>query len=244
MIVHTNAGYAHLTGLQTDQIIGYPLFDFLTFSAGNQMSLKHCVSMSEVGKNVEVEVVALNDDSSELPSKASIQCSLTAYPVMSMSSMTKAPKGHVGLSHYVLDVVKCQESCMFLDGSGILEDKVANKELGQENKMPNPVLPSSSLEKYLEAAVFCQTYYQTHIHEESLNIDTMHGNRIEASKFGGRISDETPDRYDGACINFVPSSTISLCQALAFYPKPRLVLSYYFLIYKFTLFEIPFFVDL
>jgi len=231
LIVHTNAGYAHLTGLQTDQIIGYPLFDFLNFSAGNHMSLKHCVSMSEVGKNVDVQVVAsTSDSSSELSSKTFIQCSLTAYPVMSRSSnTTKVGKG-LGLSHYVLDVIKCQESCMIVDDSGILEDKVTDNDFSeQENKMnlSTPALPSSSLENYLEAAVFCQTYYRTHLHEESLESSSIPNNRIGASKFGGRINHDATqiqDRYDSACINFVPSSTISLCQALSFYPKPRFII--------------------
>lgn len=239
LIVHTNAGYAHLTGLQTDQIIGHPLFNFLAFSLGNQMSLKHCVSMSEVGKNVDVEVVANDPDKSESLSKNLIKCSLTAYPVMSRSSdAIKAGKGHVGLSHYVLDVIKSQETSIIVDDSSIIKDKVTNKKdlTKKQNKMTLSMSnqPSNSLEKYLEAAVFCQTYYQTHLNEESFDFSATYNKRIKSSKCGGRNIDtmQREDKYDSACINFEPSSTISLCQAIAFYPKPRFIIeaTYPFLI--------------
>ena len=133
LIVHANAGYSHLTSFGSDITIGQPLIEFMTLANGNQISLKQCVIMSELGNNVIVEI--LTNPKNGNNKTPTIKCSLTAYPVMSNSNNNQnkneedeSPKGLLGVSHYVLDMITCQNSLPLSENGEqfITEDKIQN----------------------------------------------------------------------------------------------------------------------
>jgi len=133
MVVHANAGYSRLTGKPSDALIGQPISALLGYSNNKQVSLSHCVSMSEIGNDVVVDVSTRPilkssnnnesvDDNFNSSKRTSVRCFMTAFPVI-QDKNSPVPTGLVDITpltssspvtHFVLEMSVCQYSNHFM----------------------------------------------------------------------------------------------------------------------------------
>ena len=92
-----------------------------------------------------------------------------------------------------------------------------------------PPFHSNTLEFCYDAAKYCQSYYIFHLNDkcESIQLKKPPTNAGNRSSYNCASNEDfqhhilEAENYNGAHRNFLPSSIISLDQAISFYPKPR-----------------------
>jgi hypothetical protein len=101
-IVHSNAAFARLTGLPSDQISG-SAFSALVFEDGKgsrQASLTECIVSSSHGKN-KILRLRLGDSDSD-KNKKSLECQIKVSPIVARKTLTPEVSN---VSHFAIEIL-------------------------------------------------------------------------------------------------------------------------------------------
>jgi PAS domain-containing protein len=111
-IVHSNAAFARLTGLPSDQISGSP-FSTLVFEdeeGSRQASLAECIVSSSQGKN---KILHLRLGASD-KNKKSLECQIKASPIVDRKTFTREVSD---VSHFAIEILAVGSQCSFNEES-------------------------------------------------------------------------------------------------------------------------------
>lgn len=103
-VVHANAAFEHLTGLQSSKILGKSLHNLLKKEeASEYLSLASCAASSATGRDTLTSIVQKqNKKMSNENSKMAVKCEMKVTPIVSFMRNTHL-KPNLMVTHYAVD---------------------------------------------------------------------------------------------------------------------------------------------
>jgi hypothetical protein len=104
-VVHTNAAFGHLTGLDSSQIIGKTLQNLLKEEgASEHLSLASCAASSATGLDTLMSIVQKqNKEASNENSEMAVKCQMKVTPIVSFMHNNTHVKPDRMVTHYAVD---------------------------------------------------------------------------------------------------------------------------------------------